>query len=78
MAKQQIKAADYRHFVKLFERGTFRAQRFGQAFLNHFALACPHMANEDGGEQHPCIFNEPDQGKARKWIETNGVDWSQQ
>jgi hypothetical protein len=74
MAKQQITAADYRHFVKMFDEGTFKGQRFGQAFLNHFASACPHKA----GEQHPCIFNERERKKSAAWIEANGVDWSQQ
>ena len=74
----KISATDYRTFLTRFEGGTYRTQRFGQAFLNHFALACPHKANEDGGTNHPCIFNESDRKKAQAWIEANGVDWQQQ
>ena len=69
----QITVPEYRDFTKSFEAGSFKGQRFGQAFLNHFSTACPHNA---GAGDHPCIFNEQNRGKVQQWIEANGVDWS--
>ncbi len=71
----KITATEYRAFNKTFEAGGFPHLRFGQAFLNHFKMACPHEANEQLGTNHPCIFHATKK-VAVKWIDANGIDWS--
>lgn len=72
----KINGSDYRRFTKSFDSGNFPHYRFGQAFINHFKVACPHKTNDTLGTNHPCIFSEPDRAKAEKWIEANLLDWS--
>ena len=72
----KISTKAYGAFVRKFEQGEWPHQRFGQAFLNHFQLTCPHDLNEQAGTNHPCIFHA-DRKVAQGWIEANGVDWSQ-
>jgi len=60
----------FNEFTHSWEGGLFPSQRFGQAFLNHFSLECPHE------KTNYCLFHEQNNFAARRFIQSNFIDYT--